>query len=337
MNPYLIVFNLFFLMLCNQSCQPSNSSKKQDQTKLNIDTSTIENHWKQVKKHLIGLDSIQAWHFIWNSNILLHEGYDYTDIHEIVITKKDLNFDKREEYFLTINQVRSFYCQENTKNKWEIIWSGYEDGGHPPKLVESKSNWIKSYHFMSCSNCSSDGVTFHKICANRVDDLIYIAWGYNFDYETKSGKAEIYEQANSSFELRGDSIIADFDIEFHLLGSEAKFLKDSTVQIIYELDEKTDSLKILNVSPSILNPYFLKWLQIEKEHYKKHNTFNHVHHSNSITLLAFLDMKKSFLIQLKRDPKFKKDIEAIEKEYNLTWDKFIANWLESSWASRNLE
>lgn len=294
-----------------------------------FDTSIFVKHWEEIPKKFEGIDSISAWEFFWNNNILVNKFYDFRTCKKIKILKKDLTKNGVEDIFITLNENGSFLYQRTKQGKWEEIWEGYEDGGGAPELILVFGEWtIESDYFMSCSNCSDDGLIYSKIYQDSVIDICSLAWGYSYDHENDVSDYYIYEECGGIIDsILENQLIIKYDIALSEVESDLIFLKDTTVKITYEWADYR--LLIKDVFPQKLKPYVLKWhekLEQDREDFG--------YSLNGEVLLGYIDFKKTTLLQLKNNQKYQAVIKELEFAYKMSWKELIESWsLEHSFAS----
>lgn len=283
-----------------------------------LDTSASLHHWKQLPKQLINIDPWKADQFVYthlfSSSFLLEDTLSL----ELI----DLNGDQEEELWVTFGEEHTALYQQDTANYWQEIWNGYEDGGYPPELCKAPFYGIKYYTYMSCSNCSQDGVTYAVLDGKTVKPIVHLFWGYNYDYERTSGTGELYEQCDANFEWKGKELEVVLDIQFSLLETNIVFVED-TVTLIYEWSKERDRLLLKQITPAALKPIFLKWKALEDQ---KEKGVNEGHNSNKIAFLAYWEYHAASIIALQEQAIYQGSIQEIEQEYQTTWSELIATW-----------
>lgn len=332
----LLLYGLiqFAFQACNTRTNKTTEAKKtteSDTTQTVFDTTIFVAHWEKMPKKLEGIDSINAWKFLWKNDILVNQFYDFRTCKEVEIRQEDLSNNGVADVFITFNKNKSFLYQKNKEGKWKQTWEGYEDGGGAPKLIRMFGAWmIKSTYFMACSNCSDDGSFYTKIYQDSVVDVFSLSWGYNYDHERTKSDYCIYEKGEGTIVLALDNqLIVKYDIALFELESKLVFLKDTTVEITYEWTGYRLLMK--DVYPTALKAYVLKWhkkLEAEREEYGYNINLNRE------ILLAYIDFKKEALLKLKNDKKYQATIKELELAYQISWKELIENWsLKYSFAS----
>lgn len=294
--------------------------EKKASTQILFDTTKIVAHWEGVKKELIGIDSLEAWEFVWEHCILENYKANYRDVLFVKMTKHQIS-NLYEQIFITINNERSYVYQRNNKKKWKKLWSGSKDEGDAPKLLTTSDNWIESTYYTPCSHCSHEGSRYYKIYEDSVIEFIQISTAFNLDHESSSDELLLYEQCNALVEFHKEEFRVTYDICFSEIESQTFFIQNHLVKVVYKIDENTNQMMIEEVFPKGLKPFILKWHKKGEEFYSCYG-----YQPNNEVLLAYFDYKKEYLIKLKAKEGMVDLIKQIETSYRTPWDSLMTNW-----------
>jgi hypothetical protein len=270
--------------------------------------------WLALQKEFEGMDSLDAWNFTWQNDVVEYASAD--DFHKIKFVQKDLNHDAKEDVFVTLDEKISVLYVRH-KNKWKNVWYASGDTGNPPTVEGNEDNWLKSVTFDACSNCSRDYATYYKVLGDTVVPIASLYWGYNTTYEAPNKLPYLYDQCDAFWEFNQDTLVVHFFMKLMEEGTELCFLEQDVV-IRYKMNASYQ-LEMIAVSPVELTPAVQHWNGVFQDSYHAYG-----YSPNNEVMMACLDYHGDYLLSLKAHPKYRKMISKLESNYGQDWAELVS-------------
>jgi hypothetical protein len=319
LNRFLLLA-VFLVVAGNTSLAAENGKKLRAKSFLAMYTWPLEKviaekeTWLGLEKQFDGIDSLDAWNFMWRNNVVDYANPEF--FHKIKFVQKDLNQDAEDDVFVTLDEKTSvLYVQH--KNDWKKIWSVLDDTGNPPTIEENEDTWLKYVTFDACSNCSRDYATYYKVLEDTVVPIASLYWGYNTTYEAPNKLPYLYDQCDAFWEFNHDTLIVHFFMKLMEEGSELCFLEQD-LTIRYKMDASFQ-LEMISVAPEELKPAVQHWNNFFQDSYQDYG-----YSPNNEVMMACLDYHNTYLLSLKTHSKYRKMISKLETNYGKEWAELVS-------------